>query len=290
MADETYKQFLARHAEAPIASFASLARYLQSHPDASVTGFIERQSSHYVHSNTIHVVLDYRGFGDPETGEEGPAEVRMQKVVEELRTDMQETAKSLSDDLYTTLEKEYEYQTSDEQVIEALNANDMHFDEKGRGVDMTDFEKVNQLPAAVQQQVIQHYASLFQKHPEEILQALAKSETYFDHHGSRIDITQFKTVEELEPSVMEKVLTRYRDWNVDHEWWEFTYDDYKEKLENIGFEDPDFSFSGFSSQGDGASFTCKSIDVVKYIKSKGAKHEAAKKAIGVVSGLLESNE
>lgn len=50
-----------------------------------------------------------------------------------------------------------------------------------------------------------------------------------------------------------------RDWlgeaNTDFEWWEYTYDLWKEALDQIGFENANISFRGFASQGDGASFT-----------------------------------
>ena len=38
-----------------------------------------------------------------------------------------------------------------------------------------------------------------------------------------------------------------------------------EELESAGFEEPEISFSGFWSQGDGASFTCKRIDVSLFV-------------------------
>ncbi len=41
----------------------------------------------------------------------------------------------------------------------------------------------------------------------------------------------------------------------DRGWWEFVYDTWKDALEQIGFTNVDLSFSGFRSQGDGASFT-----------------------------------
>lgn len=51
------------------------------------------------------------------------------------------------------------------------------------------------------------------------------------------------------------ILDKHRDWNVDHEWWEFQYGMFKEAMMNRGFYVHDIRFSGFSSQGDGASFS-----------------------------------
>jgi len=51
---------------------------------------------------------------------------------------------------------------------------------------------------------------------------------------------------------------------------DFFYDDVKsewiEKLESFGFTDVKLAYSGFWSQGDGASFTGK-CDMVKFIKA-----------------------
>jgi len=41
----------------------------------------------------------------------------------------------------------------------------------------------------------------------------------------------------------------------DNFWSECVIEDWKEKLAELGFENPEIAYSGFSSQGDGASFT-----------------------------------
>lgn len=56
----------------------------------------------------------------------------------------------------------------------------------------------------------------------------------------------------------------YEQHWLDYEWWDCVEDDWKERLEKKGFMDPKISFSGFWSQGDGASFTCRYIDFQKY--------------------------
>lgn len=62
------------------------------------------------------------------------------------------------------------------------------------------------------------------------------------------------TFEELPEDIQERALDNLRDINVDYEWWESTLYYYKEKLEKAGFKNTEISFSGFGSQGDGASF------------------------------------
>ena len=66
----------------------------------------------------------------------------------------------------------------------------------------------------------------------------------------------------------EKVLTEYRYINVDFGWSDFVLDDYKRGLEKLGFKDVDIKFTGFGSQGDGASFTGRisAMDAVKLLR------------------------
>lgn len=55
----------------------------------------------------------------------------------------------------------------------------------------------------------------------------------------------------------QEFLDQHRNINVDYEWWDCTYDDFRQICNILGIElDKDEpSFSGFWSQGDGASWT-----------------------------------
>jgi len=53
----------------------------------------------------------------------------------------------------------------------------------------------------------------------------------------------------------EEQIEKYRGANVDYEWWEDIYDHWKRTLTRFGIAVGGISFSGFCSQGDGASFT-----------------------------------
>lgn len=93
--------------------------------------------------------------------------------------------------------------------------------------------------------------------------------------------TEFK-VDELPENIRQEVLDRHRYWNVeDIEWWDCTYINFEEEAKGKGFEigtksqrisggknyeTPAIYFSGFSSQGDGASFEA-TVDLEKYIKA-----------------------
>lgn len=62
---------------------------------------------------------------------------------------------------------------------------------------------------------------------------------------------------ELSPEQKQKVLDKNRHYNTDFDWFEESIGEFKTKLEKLGFYDVKVEFSGFSSQGDGASFTAK---------------------------------
>lgn len=57
-----------------------------------------------------------------------------------------------------------------------------------------------------------------------------------------------------------ELIKRYHDINVDHDWWDAVYADFESVCKILGIEldatkyGPDIMFSGFWSQGDGASW------------------------------------
>lgn len=65
--------------------------------------------------------------------------------------------------------------------------------------------------------------------------------------------------------VPQELMDKYREINVGHDWWDYTYDYWKNRLSRMGVDVDDISFSGFWSQGDGASFTGR-IHTAKYLK------------------------
>ena len=91
-----------------------------------------------------------------------------------------------------------------------------------------------------------------------------------------------KTIElyefdELSEDVRAKVLQKERYINVDDSFWsECILDEWEEKLTALGFESPEIAFSGFASQGDGASFTCKRVNLAEFTKAQKAKTRFAK--------------
>lgn len=74
--------------------------------------------------------------------------------------------------------------------------------------------------------------------------------------------------DELSEEGKKKALEKLWDINVDDSYWyETNIDNRKEDLAKIGFEDAKIFFSGFSSQGDGASFEC-TVDLKKWFDAR----------------------
>lgn len=70
-----------------------------------------------------------------------------------------------------------------------------------------------------------------------------------------------------------EVMERYRDINVDHDWWDCTYDYWKSRLARMGVDVDEINFSGFWSQGDGASFTgvVRAKDMKRFMRIHGLR-------------------
>lgn len=79
-----------------------------------------------------------------------------------------------------------------------------------------------------------------------------------------IEITVYK-FSELEGRAKDKASEKMREWITNHDWWEGVYEWAKEDGAKRGFEIEDIRFSGFWSQGDGASWT-GSVDVKQFVE------------------------
>lgn len=79
-----------------------------------------------------------------------------------------------------------------------------------------------------------------------------------------IEVTVYK-FEELEGRAKENARNKLIEWATDHDWYEGVYDWAKEDGAKRGFEIEDIRFSGFWSQGDGASWT-GSVDVKQFVE------------------------
>lgn len=63
------------------------------------------------------------------------------------------------------------------------------------------------------------------------------------------------------------LIEEHRDWNVEHDWWDSTYEDFCNVALSFGIhvKCDDIAFSGFWSQGDGASFTFGNVNAYDVI-------------------------
>jgi hypothetical protein len=73
--------------------------------------------------------------------------------------------------------------------------------------------------------------------------------------------------EELEQH-KDELIDKHWDINVNFEWWDYTYSEYKIEMQTKGITIDEMNFTGFYSQGDGASFTGK-VDMIQFLKVHG---------------------
>jgi hypothetical protein len=75
---------------------------------------------------------------------------------------------------------------------------------------------------------------------------------------------------ELSEDVQNELIEKNRTVEVEYDnWHEYIIEDFSDRMAKIGFKDIEVLFRGFYSQGDGASFTCKSVDtelLFKYLR------------------------
>ena len=73
------------------------------------------------------------------------------------------------------------------------------------------------------------------------------------------------TFDQLSDKLQEKAIESNRDINVYHDWHENVIEGFHQDLAEMGVEDVDVQYSGFYSQGDGASFTGKVVDTKLFL-------------------------
>lgn len=74
----------------------------------------------------------------------------------------------------------------------------------------------------------------------------------------RIDTREVFKFEELEKDIQQKVIFRNRDINVSYDDWDlYLVEEFYDILRILGYTDTRIHYSGFCSQGDGASFEAR---------------------------------
>lgn len=109
-------------------------------------------------------------------------------------------------------------------------------------------------------------AAYYDSISEDVVAENIKANNYeFEEDGTREDGGGFQ-YDQLTPEAQEKAREWYTSADFgDNYWSESVIGEWRWLLFNKGFNDVEINWSGFSSQGDGASFTAKSIDMRKYL-------------------------
>lgn len=86
-----------------------------------------------------------------------------------------------------------------------------------------------------------------------------------------MEIKNYKVFEfdELNEQAQKTALEELRGLE-DPYWYSLIEEQWQEKLKELGYLEPDISFTGFWSQGDGASFTAR-VDLNKWLENKPKK-------------------
>ena len=91
--------------------------------------------------------------------------------------------------------------------------------------------------------------------------------------------------DELQPQAREKACQQVGNTMTDNAWWYGeTFDLFIEQCASYGMtiDENDIQFSGFGSQGDGASFVCDNIDTKKLLHSLGIQVNDEEKVLDYI--------
>jgi len=84
-----------------------------------------------------------------------------------------------------------------------------------------------------------------------------------------------------------ELIEKYRDINTDHEWWDYLYHDFTERMEAVGIDVDKMYFSGFYSQGDGACFEGRVDRPLRFLRKHfPGKYPMLRKLVGLEGTLL----
>lgn len=94
---------------------------------------------------------------------------------------------------------------------------------------------------------------------------------------------------ELSEKAKEKARDWWREASADDNWYESTIDDCIEILKHLGYDDVKIAFSGFWSQGDGASFTgwwrARDVESLEKIKESYPPHKSNKELLEIAEEI-----
>jgi len=86
----------------------------------------------------------------------------------------------------------------------------------------------------------------------------------------------------IDKDIADKIIENYDDINVSHNWYDFIIEEFCESITEYGFNvnTEDIQFTGFNSQGDGASFI-GDVDIVQFLRKtkKLSKYKSVRRMI-----------
>lgn len=106
-----------------------------------------------------------------------------------------------------------------------------------------------------------------------------------------IELTAY-SFDELSKEAKEKAIERFQNINVEHDWYDFVFDDAKTIASLMGIDIKRIFFSGFWSQGDGACFEgdySYKKDSVKAVKEYAPTDEKLHSIVERLSAIQKSN-
>lgn len=115
----------------------------------------------------------------------------------------------------------------------------------------------------------------YERSDDNVAEIIANNDYTFNEAGERADEGDDEaegglfTYNQLSDDAKAEAREWYNSGNdsfQDEYYAEPVLDEWKAELDEMGFGDAEISYSGYSSQGDGASFTCSSFDFEKYAR------------------------
>jgi hypothetical protein len=264
-------------------------KLLEANPYLEVRGRVYSSNSHYCHERSTSVELTPEGWMGATNEEEMSIPDKVFDFFWKLQETLEEQVvawnKQITHELYAALES---FQ-SDEMLIDWMNnAAEWRFDDEGERVSLDDFMPVDNLKPGIRDRVLKDYADLFDRTPEQVYAVLMQRGLRFDKRGSRVDVNQFKKVDELPEKLKKSILDKHRNILVDgdDQWALGAQNEWQEKLEALGFERVEIRYSLGYCQGDGASFTSDTIDVKKLCTGMMQRQKTEAEAQAMAANLL----
>ena len=105
---------------------------------------------------------------------------------------------------------------------------------------------------------------------------------------SRTVSEEIYTFDELDEKAKETAIENFRnkaDYPHD-DWHTELINEMKKELEEKGYPDSKIAYTGFWSQGDGASFTCPQVDIEKWLEGRKDKYKEAGRTLRLIKDGL----